>query len=271
MHVSAAGTDEEIIRELKPYVEGDCLVAIDAPLIVRNATGNRPAEAALNRDFARFDAGAHPANTSRPEFRVTPRGARLSAALGLDLNPCPGHGRRSIEVYPHPATVSLFRLGRTLKYKNKPGRQMATLRAELQTLMGLIEGLSRAEPALLLDRAGRDGRGSSRWSGPPRARATYAPWRIRSTPSSARMSPSSPPANPGGRRCTATSTVDSSSPRDFPTTTARVHGSTRLRADPSTPGRWLRTDLLRRRDARIQRVVRGWRVELPWLASAAPR
>ena len=48
------------------------MVAIDAPLIVRNATGNRPAEAALNRDFARFDAGAHPANTGKPEFSGTP-------------------------------------------------------------------------------------------------------------------------------------------------------------------------------------------------------
>ena len=56
-------------RRSTPYVEGDCLVAIDAPLIVTNATGNRPAEAALNRDFARFDAGAHPSNTGKPEFR----------------------------------------------------------------------------------------------------------------------------------------------------------------------------------------------------------
>ena len=61
VHVSAAGGDEEIRAALAPYVEGDCVVAIDAPLIVRNATGNRPAEAALNQDFARFDAGAHPA------------------------------------------------------------------------------------------------------------------------------------------------------------------------------------------------------------------
>ena len=85
---------------------GDCLVAIDAPLVVRNATGNRPCEAALNRDFARFDAGAHPSNTRKPEFRDEPRGARLARALGLDIEPAlagaapgdrglpaPGHGR----------------------------------------------------------------------------------------------------------------------------------------------------------------------------------
>ena len=64
----AADSDDAITAALAPYVGGDCLVAIDAPLVVRNATGNRPCEAALNRDFARFDAGAHPSNTRKPEF-----------------------------------------------------------------------------------------------------------------------------------------------------------------------------------------------------------
>ncbi len=148
LHLSAHRTDETIRASMKPYVEGDCLVAVDAPLIVRNATGNRPAERALNRDFARFDAGAHPANTSKPEFAATPRGARLAAALGLDIDPGSRSTRRAIEVYPHPATVSLFRLGRTLKYKQKPGRPLPALREELQRLMGLLEGLSTAEVPL---------------------------------------------------------------------------------------------------------------------------
>ena len=75
MHVATVRTDDEIVAALAPYVEADCLVAIDAPLIVTNATGNRPAEAALNRDFARFDAGAHPSNTGKPEFRDGTRAA----------------------------------------------------------------------------------------------------------------------------------------------------------------------------------------------------
>ncbi|MFD1826488.1 MULTISPECIES: DUF429 domain-containing protein [Mumia] len=151
VHVSAAKTDDEIATALEPYIEGDCLVAIDAPLIVTNLTGNRPAEAALNRDFARFDAGAHPSNTSKPEFAEKPRGARLAARLGLDMNPRSGRPRRAIEVYPHPATVALFRLGRTLKYKNKPGRDLEQLRAELVVLLGLVEGLSAADPRMVVD------------------------------------------------------------------------------------------------------------------------
>ena len=57
LHVSAVRTDEEIVGILSPFVEGDCLVTFDALLIVRNATGNRPTEAALNRDFGRFETG----------------------------------------------------------------------------------------------------------------------------------------------------------------------------------------------------------------------
>lgn len=144
VHVSAVRTDDEIETALSAYVEGGCVVAIDAPLIVRNATGNRRAEAALNRDFARFDAGAHPSNTGKPEFADGTRGQRIAARLGLDLNPRSGRARRAIEVYPHPATVALFRLGRTLKYKNKPGRTLVSLRGDLLALMNLLEGLADA-------------------------------------------------------------------------------------------------------------------------------
>ena len=144
LHVVAVQTDEEIVAALTPFVVGDCLVAFDAPLIVKNPTGNRPAEAALNLDFARFEAGAHPANTGKPEFSSTPRAARVCGLLGLDVNPRSGRSRRAIEVYPHPATISLFRLGRTLKYKNKPGRSLETLRGELLTLIRLLEGLATA-------------------------------------------------------------------------------------------------------------------------------
>lgn len=150
LHVSAQGPDADIMAALTPYVGGDALVAIDAPLVVVNATGNRPCEAALNRDFARFDAGAHPSNTGKPEFAAIPRGARVATALGLDMDPGSRSPRRAIEVYPHPATVALFRLGRTLKYKNKPGRPLSQLQDELVRLMGFLEGLANSPVPLHL-------------------------------------------------------------------------------------------------------------------------
>jgi predicted RNase H-like nuclease/ppGpp synthetase/RelA/SpoT-type nucleotidyltranferase len=150
VELSAVGTDEQIVEALTPYVAGDCLVAVDAPLVVTNATGRRPCEAALNADFARFHAGAHPSNAGKPEFSDGTRGARICAALGLDINPRSGRPRRGIEVYPHPATIALFGLQRTLKYKDKPGRTFAELRAALLELMTLLEERAATDPPLHL-------------------------------------------------------------------------------------------------------------------------
>jgi predicted RNase H-like nuclease len=148
VRLGAARDDADITAALRPYLQADCLVAIDAPLVVTNPTGQRPAEAALNRDFRRFEAGAHPANTGKPEFADVPRGARLATSFHLDMDPMSGAARRAIEVYPHPATVVLFRLGRTLKYKAKPGRSLDRLSSELLRLMDAIEGLTRARAPL---------------------------------------------------------------------------------------------------------------------------
>ncbi|MEI4273382.1 DUF429 domain-containing protein [Klenkia sp. LSe6-5] len=142
VHVSAVRTDDEVLAALEPYVAGPCIVAIDAPLLVTNETGNRRAERELNADFAKFQAGAHPTNQGKPEFTDgDTRGGRLVRKLGLDPDPRSGRARRAVEVYPHAATVALFRLGRTLKYKNKPGRTVDGLRAELLVLMGHLEGV----------------------------------------------------------------------------------------------------------------------------------
>lgn len=155
VHLGAVRADAEVLGALRPYVQGECVVAFDAPLVVTNPTGQRPAEAALNRDFRRFEAGAHPANTGKPEFAAGPRAARLALALGLELDPRPGAARRAIEVYPHPATVVFFRLARTLKYKAKPGRDLSRLRSELLLLMDGVEKLAGAAVPLRVD--GHDG------------------------------------------------------------------------------------------------------------------
>jgi len=154
LQVATMVGDEEIVAAVLPYVAADCVVAFDAPLIVKNPTGNRKAEADLNRDFARFEAGAHPSNTGKPEL-TKPRGATLSARLGLDMDPRSTSSRRALEVYPHPATVALFRLGRTLKYKQKSGRSLETLRTDLLLLAQLLEGLATADcPLHLADHDG---------------------------------------------------------------------------------------------------------------------
>ncbi len=154
-HIGVAGGDDDLLDQLAPYVAGECAVAIDAPLVVTNPTGNRPCEAALNRDFRRFDAGAHPANTGLAWFADGGRGARLCARLDLDPDPAAAGPRRALEVYPHAASVVLFGLPRTLKYKQKPGRDVDLLRAELLRLIGFLEDLRNARPTL--DLSAHDG------------------------------------------------------------------------------------------------------------------
>lgn len=148
LHVGVAQDDDDIAAAVEPYVSGECLVAIDAPLIVKNPTGHRQCERDLNRDFQRFDAGARPAFTERPEFK-NPRGARIASMLGLDLDPSSSSGRRAIEVYPHPATIVLFGLDKTLKYKRGA---FGDRQRELLRLMTLIEDLDGATPRLRANR-----------------------------------------------------------------------------------------------------------------------
>lgn len=144
LYVGSAQDDESIEAAVSPYVSNDCLVAIDAPLIVKNLTGHRPCEMALNHDFHRYEAGARPAFAEKPEFN-DPRGARIATALTLDMDPLSSSSRRAIEVYPHPATIALFGLEKTLKYKRGP---FEVRQHELLELMTLIEGLDKATPRL---------------------------------------------------------------------------------------------------------------------------
>lgn len=144
LHVGVAQDDASIEAAIAPYVADECLVAIDAPLIVPNVEGRRIAEIELGRDFSRFDAGAHSANKSNPLFDP-PRGAQLCARLDLDMDPESRAKRRAIEVFPHPAAVVLFRLPKILKYKKG---EVDDRRRELLQLMTLIEGLDTATPRL---------------------------------------------------------------------------------------------------------------------------
>lgn len=132
VHLDAVRTDEEIKASLLPWLGPDAVAGIDAPLVVRNPTGSRPAEKALSADFRRFEAGTHPSNTGKPEFAEGTRGERVATLLGLQVH------RTAHEVYPHAATVALFGLAKTLKYKAKPGRDLDSMRAELLRLMDLV-------------------------------------------------------------------------------------------------------------------------------------
>ena len=151
LRVGRQRTDEDIVTALRSHLDGPVLVAVDAPLVVTNRTGRRPCETQVSKVFGRFDAGAHSSNLSLPSFREGPRGARVAALMGLDVDPdFPPQlpVRRAIEVYPHPATVTLFGLSRILPYKQKPGRSAEDRRTAMLALMTHIASLATATPPL---------------------------------------------------------------------------------------------------------------------------
>jgi len=152
------GDDDEIVGWVRRWnaeagTEG-LLLGVDAPLLVPNRTGKRPCEAEIGRRFARFQAGAHPAN--RTIFKDNVRGERLVARLaeeGIADNPyldAPRQAgvRQMMEVFPHPAHIVLFGLARTLKYKAKPGRDYPSRWAAMNEYSRYLRGLTAHDPPL---------------------------------------------------------------------------------------------------------------------------
>ncbi|WP_299449176.1 DUF429 domain-containing protein [uncultured Serinicoccus sp.] len=120
------------------------VVAVDAPLIVTNPDGQRPCERMITAAFGRYDAGCHASNLSKPYFDP-PRAQLLADRRGW--NPDPGSNGPGVclEVYPHPAMVGLFHLGRILPYKGKGGRTVEVRRAATLELLDRMEGLDQLE------------------------------------------------------------------------------------------------------------------------------
>jgi predicted RNase H-like nuclease len=177
------GGDAKLMAWLTPLVSGDVLVAIDAPLIVKNTSGRRRAEQLISRCFGARHASAHSANLALPSFRDGVRGEQLAAALGLDVDPTFAPRtpvRRALEVYRHTAIVALFGLATTLEYKAKPGRTLDSRSRELMELLRHLESLQTADPPLDVSatRAGPSSKRSfwSRGAGPrspePKTRST---------------------------------------------------------------------------------------------------
>ena len=138
---TAVVTDDQIAAFVEAHTFGTVVAAIDAPLIVPNATGSRVAEKLVSREFGPYNAGAYPSNRSRALFDP-PRAETLARRFGWDPDPTtpPGRNRSvAIEVYPHPAMVVLFGLPTVLPYKAKRGRDVAGLRTAFLALLDHLE------------------------------------------------------------------------------------------------------------------------------------
>jgi histidinol-phosphate phosphatase family protein len=132
------------------------LVAIDAPLAVPNESGSRPCDRQVAAVFGRFEAAPYPANRRNLARYGGLRGEAIVERLQfLGFRPDPHitaqtPTRQIVEVFPHPATVSLFQLEKTLKYKARSERSYALRWSELAQLRDNLVALADASPPLQL-------------------------------------------------------------------------------------------------------------------------
>jgi predicted RNase H-like nuclease len=146
------GSDEEILKAIASSTLPDSALAIDAPLVISNATGQRACETEIGRRFGHADASAHTSNLARfPNARSVSIANRLVAAgWRHQVNPASDRrcrGRCLFEVYPHPVHVVLFDLHRIMKYKKG---NMALRRAGLTTFrQAIMKHLGAAAPTLM--------------------------------------------------------------------------------------------------------------------------
>lgn len=144
---------------------GSALLAIDAPLVVPNATSLRPCDRRVNALFRRYHAGVHPASRSTLGRYDGFEGERLRAALQArgyaDALPPSRRApvRAFFETYPHAAAVALFGLEKRLPYKPRgASRPWSVRRAAFRRFQVLLRGLAQADPPLqgTRDLLGRD-------------------------------------------------------------------------------------------------------------------
>jgi histidinol-phosphate phosphatase family protein len=155
---SELGHNDEVLsfvtEAIPPNTAG--LVAIDAPLSVPNPNGSRPCDRQVASVFSRYHAAPYPANRQNLERYggLRAESIRLELeALGFQHDPAiqrQTDSRRVIEVFPHPATVSLFQLKRTLKYKARSKRTYGLRWRELHQLRQHLDSLHKASPPLYL-------------------------------------------------------------------------------------------------------------------------
>ncbi len=136
---------------------GDAVVAIDAPLIVKNDTKQRTVERELTKIFGPYDAGPYPANLSNPAFQQSGRiqqFVRQLESLGFKHQPNVQKQqpqRVFLEVFPSPAQVILFPCVehsdhahcRPLRYKHKPGRLWLEVQCEWDMYRARLRSFKR--------------------------------------------------------------------------------------------------------------------------------
>ncbi len=114
-------------------------LAIDAPLIILNSSGQRKCENALSKDYGSRGAASHSSNTT-----LCPNASSVAFSRVLKKQDGYRHlgqkGRWQIECYPHPSIVEIFGLNVRLLYKKGKVAQRKEGQKTLASLLISLQG-----------------------------------------------------------------------------------------------------------------------------------
>ncbi|HXI14537.1 MAG TPA: DUF429 domain-containing protein [Thermoanaerobaculia bacterium] len=141
---------EAIVAFVQEHATANTVIAIDAPLVIRNATGQRPCETEISRRFGARHADAHSTNLGKYPDAPPCRLIEMLESAGFSHEPRPHtsgvrDGRWAFEVYPHPALVNLFQLDRIIRYKKG---SISERRQGLVRLRNYLSALRRFDPPM---------------------------------------------------------------------------------------------------------------------------
>lgn len=145
-----AGLDA-VLTFIDSHATDHTVVAIDAPLIIRNESGRRPCESEVSRRFGARHAGAHSSNLAlypSPATHALVRRLESAGFRHVVSQERRSPGRWFFEVHPHPASVVLFDLDSIVKYKAKTRRRRSFRLVEFRRFESLLKSLHNAEPSL---------------------------------------------------------------------------------------------------------------------------
>ena len=146
--VASLSPGDSISDFITSHSTDNTIVAIDAPLIIINQTGQRQCETEVGKRYGSREASCHTSNlTLFPNASSVSLTRQLLAEGFVHANPEEQQeGKIVAEVYPHAAMVALWDLPKTIKYKK--GKVEQRLKG-LETLRSKLAELTKATPALL--------------------------------------------------------------------------------------------------------------------------
>ena len=133
---------EDIIPHILSLTKNQkTIIALDAPIVIKNDTGNRQLEIDFLKDFSKYKLGIYPVNKSLflKMYKSTAgvdlyeKLKKFSYKLGISTN------KNIIEIYTHASIMTLYNNMKVLPYKYKKGRNKEFLIEQLNIYTSFLK------------------------------------------------------------------------------------------------------------------------------------